>query len=102
MGHADHRPIVSPKAAEEQELTHKYPAHRSAIADLIMPHALSHSKTVQTVLNFHLEPCKGGSDTFYAGTLGANRRKFAPAAAAVTDIRGHEDDFSLDKQGFSS
>ncbi|KAK5727134.1 hypothetical protein LTR15_003026 [Elasticomyces elasticus] len=52
-------------------------------------------RTVETVLNFH-----GGQKTFYAGTVGDKRRAHVPMPTTILDIRGHESDFSLDKQGF--
>ncbi|KAK5685252.1 hypothetical protein LTS10_003329 [Elasticomyces elasticus] len=58
-----------------------------------MPHASPHA--VETVLNFH-----GGQKSFYAGTAGDKRRAHVPIPTTIVDIRGHESDFSLDKQGF--
>ena len=65
-----------------------------------MPHATSTPHIVHATLNFHLDVAQGGSDTFYAGTVGANRRKHAPVTVPIADIRGYEDDFKLDLQGF--
>ncbi|KAK3631884.1 hypothetical protein LTR56_016663 [Elasticomyces elasticus] len=58
-----------------------------------MPHASP--RAVETVLNFH-----GGQKSFYVGTVGEKRRAHVPIPTTILDIRGHESDFSLDKQGF--
>jgi hypothetical protein len=55
---------------------------------------------VNTTLNYYLEPEHGGSTFFYPGTAGNYRRKFNEQAVQVTDVRGSETDFRLDKQGF--
>jgi hypothetical protein len=55
---------------------------------------------VNTTLNYYLEPSQGGSTSFYPGTAGNYRRKFNEQAVQVTDLRGSENNFRLDKQGF--
>ena len=37
---------------------------------------------------------------FYPGTAGYQRRKFDVKPISITDIRGREDDFTLEKNGF--
>ncbi|KAK5686770.1 hypothetical protein LTR17_026855 [Elasticomyces elasticus] len=56
---------------------------------------LAGPRAVETVLIFH-----GGQKTFSAGTVGDKRRAHVPIPTTILDIRGHESDFSLDKQGF--
>lgn len=55
---------------------------------------------VNTTLNYCLEPLQGEPSPFYPGTAGNYRREFNEQAVQVTDLRGSENDFSLDKQGF--
>lgn len=63
-----------------------------------MPHATP--TVVRTTLNYHLRPEDGLQKVITLGAVAENRRKHVPALADITDIRGIEDDFSLDKQGF--
>jgi hypothetical protein len=56
---------------------------------------------VSTTLPYWLDLAHGGSKEFYAATAGAYRRKHNVQPALVTDVRGHEKEFSLDKQGFA-
>lgn len=65
-----------------------------------MPHATASPSTARTVLNYHLEPAKGGVAQTFVGTTSVKRRKHVPIPTSITDMRGHEEDFSLDKQGF--
>ncbi len=37
---------------------------------------------------------------FYPGTAGYQRRKFDTKPMTINDVRGHEDSFTLDKNGF--
>lgn len=55
---------------------------------------------VRTTLNYYLDPSQGGEAVYYPGTAGDKRRKHNPREVDVMDIRGNEEDFSLDKQGF--
>ena len=55
---------------------------------------------VDTTLKYYLEPSRGGSTSFYPGTAGSYRRKFDEQPVQVTDMRGSENKFKLDKQGF--
>lgn len=56
--------------------------------------------TVQTTLNYYLPPSVGGVATYYPGTASDKRRTHQPREVTVTDIRGWESAFDLDKQGF--
>ncbi len=58
------------------------------------------SGTVTAELQYYLDPSLGGDDHFYPGTAGNYRRKKDIHAMSVTDMRGSEQEFSLDKQGF--
>lgn len=55
---------------------------------------------VKTTLNYFLAPEEGGDREYHAGTVGEKRRKYSPAQVHVKDIRGRENDFTLDKHGF--
>lgn len=55
---------------------------------------------VQTIMNYHLEPARGGAEVWCPGTVRDKRRPHEHQEVTVIDIRGHEDEFSLDKQGF--
>ena len=55
---------------------------------------------IPTNLKYWLDLAKGGTKDFYPGTAGAYRRKHEPHQVDITDVRGHEKEFKLDKQGF--
>ena len=55
---------------------------------------------VPTTLAYWMGPEQGGYKEFYAGTAGGYRRKHDHKPVEVTDIRGHEKEFQLDKHGF--
>jgi hypothetical protein len=55
---------------------------------------------VNTTLNYYLKPGRGGTSSIYPGTAGNYRSKFNVQAVEITDIRGSENSFKLDKQGF--
>ncbi|KAK4496464.1 hypothetical protein PRZ48_012444 [Zasmidium cellare] len=57
-------------------------------------------RVVRTTMNFALDPALGGVETYTLGTADYYKRKFSPASVEVKNIRGSEDDFSLNKQGF--
>lgn len=57
-------------------------------------------KNVSTVLNYYVDPGKDGDNAFFDGTIIESRRNYAEVPVEVTDFRGKEDEFSLDKQGF--
>ena len=55
---------------------------------------------INTSVNYHLDPKDGESETVIVGTASSYRRRHDPHTVQAYDIRGHEEDFSLDKQGF--
>ncbi|KAJ5172773.1 hypothetical protein N7492_005366 [Penicillium capsulatum] len=57
-------------------------------------------RNVSAILNYYIDPGKDGDNTFFDGTIIESRRSYAPVCVTVTDVRGREDEFSLDKQGF--
>ena len=54
----------------------------------------------EPTLNYRLDITKGGDEIIWGGTYGQMRRKYEKAPVRIFDERGHEDNFSLDKQGF--
>lgn len=58
---------------------------------------LSTSKTVKTQLNY----CAEGTVEFSPGTASAYRRPHDKRDVEITDARGSEDQFNLDKHGFA-
>lgn len=71
----------------------------SPVKDTAVTNGMS-SHDVETILNYHLDSGNGGEQVFYPGTAGNYRRQFDARAIQVKDIRGHEEDFCLDQQGF--
>lgn len=63
-------------------------------ADILQPQCLT------TTLNYHLEPERGGEAVWCPGTVRDKRRPHEHAQVTVTNIRGREAEFQLDKQGF--
>lgn len=59
-----------------------------------------YSKMVQANLNFYLDPQEGGHAYFSVGTAGSYRRKFDQHAVNITDVKGQEQDFTLEAHGF--
>lgn len=57
-------------------------------------------KTVETTLNYYLDPSKGGHTSYQIGVSDYYRRKFEPHQAQIHDIRGREDQFDLERHGF--
>lgn len=55
---------------------------------------------VKTTLNFYFDPAHGGQTDFFPGTASSLRRKFNQTPVDIQDVRGHESEFNLDKQGF--
>jgi hypothetical protein len=62
--------------------------------EILQPQALS------TTLNYHLEVERGGAKDWCPGTVQDKRRPHEHLDVTVTNIRGHEAEFTLDKQGF--
>ena len=58
------------------------------------------AKTVETTLNYYLDPSKGGHTSYQIGVSDYYRRKFEPHQAQIQDIRGREDQFDLETHGF--
>jgi len=65
-----------------------------ATATVLQPQAVS------TILNYHLEPERGGEAVWCPGTVRDKRRPHEHVPVNVENIRGKESDFSLDAQGF--
>ena len=59
------------------------------------------SHTVPTKLEYCFSEEGGGYTEMHAGTVGAFRRRHDSRPVKVTDVRGHEKEFSLDEQGFA-
>lgn len=57
-------------------------------------------KSVNTTLNYYLDPSKGGHTRYQIGVAEYFRRKFDPHEVQVHNIRGREDQFSLATSGF--
>ncbi|OAL36596.1 hypothetical protein AYO20_04212 [Fonsecaea nubica] len=66
-----------------------------ATATVLAPQA------VTTILNYHLEPERGGEIVWCPGTVRDKRRPHEHAEVTVHNIRGYEESFTLDKQGFA-
>lgn len=68
-----------------------------------MSHASDAEKqphVVRATLNYYLDPAKGGYQDFWFGTVGEKRRPFEHVEVPITDMRGREEEFHLDVQGF--
>jgi len=57
-------------------------------------------KVVETDLNHYLDPKDGGHDHYITGIASYYRRKFDAHTVKIGDIRGREDQFDLNTQGF--
>lgn len=53
-----------------------------------------------TAQNHYLDPEKGGHTKYITGTASYFRRKFDERPVRIGDIRGREDQFNLNTQGF--
>lgn len=62
--------------------------------------ACCHKPYYDVVLNYRLAVEKGGDEIIWGGTYGQMRRKYDKTTVRIYDERGHEDNFSLDVQGF--
>ncbi len=58
------------------------------------------TRVVDATLNYHLDPSQGGTPFFIPGSAGNYRRKFNEVPVHIIDIRGSENEFRLDRQGF--
>jgi hypothetical protein len=61
---------------------------------------LEQPQVLHTTLNYHLEVERGGAKDWCPGTVQDKRRPHEHADVTVTNVRGREAEFSLDKQGF--
>lgn len=55
---------------------------------------------VNTTLNYYLSPERGGAKVYQPGAVNNKRRPHDVQKVQVIDIRGQENEFILDKQGF--
>lgn len=55
---------------------------------------------VDTTLNYYLSPERGGAKLYRPGAVSDKRRPHDGRTMPVTDVRGREEEFKLDKQGF--
>lgn len=55
---------------------------------------------VTAKMNYYLPASRGGMDAFHAGTVGDKRKKRDTHTMRISDIRGREHEFTMDKQGF--
>ena len=73
---------------------------------LVVTNSIEHSgtdskmATVDTELQYQLTPEHGGTDEIWPGLVKALRIPRVMVKTKVADVRGHESEFSLDKQGF--
>ena len=58
-------------------------------------------QAVTTILGYHLEPERGGAAVWCPGTVRDKRRPHEHLEVTVTNIRGHEAEFTVHKQGFA-
>lgn len=65
-----------------------------------MPSATHTPHSVKTTFNYYLEPDKGGVEAYYDGAVIEKRMPHVEVPVNVTDLRGQEEDFNLDKNGF--
>ena len=61
---------------------------------VLQPHSL------RATLGYHLDVARGGAKTWCPGTVRDKRRPHENQEVTITNIRGQEADFSLDRQGF--
>lgn len=55
---------------------------------------------VNTTLNYYLSPARGGAKIYQPGAVSDKRRPHDAQNVQIVDVRGRENDFELDKQGF--
>jgi hypothetical protein len=55
---------------------------------------------VETTMNYHLDPSKGGATACTFGTVGVLRRKFDSHPIQVYDLRGQENEFNIHTHAF--
>lgn len=59
-----------------------------------------HMNTVDAVLNYYVVPQDADRDPFFDGSVIETTREYSKIPTRIADLRGHENNFSLDKQGF--
>ena len=57
-------------------------------------------KTVDTTLNYYLDPKLGGHDHYVTGIASYYRRKFDERPAKIQNIRNRVSEFNINDQGF--
>lgn len=57
-------------------------------------------QALTATLNYHLEASRGGAEVWCPGTVRDKRRPHEHQEVTITNIRGHESEFTLDKHGF--
>jgi hypothetical protein len=62
--------------------------------------ASSLAGSVKTTINYYLDPSEGGISWYTPGTAMIVRRKFDTRPVQIHDIRGHEAEFTINKQAF--
>ncbi|GAP92237.1 putative GA4 desaturase family protein [Rosellinia necatrix] len=55
---------------------------------------------VETTMNYHLDPSRGGARACSFGTVGVLRRKFDTQAIQIQDLRGRENEFDIHTHAF--
>lgn len=61
----------------------------------------STADSIKAHVNYHLAPADGGPPPYMEPmTAGSRRRAWDRRRVRVYDLRGHEDEFHLDKNGF--
>ena len=67
-----------------------------------MPHSTELPPgVIEAEVNYWLEPPEGQPrPVIYPGTAGSRRRKWDTRMVQVTDLRGREDEFKVDQNGF--
>lgn len=56
--------------------------------------------TVPALLNYYVVPEDAERDSFFDGTVIETTRQYSGVPAQVANLRGHEEHFNLDTQGF--
>jgi hypothetical protein len=64
------------------------------------PSAIYPEDPVHTTLNHYLDPKLGGHDHYVTGIASYYRRKFDVKPVKIHNIRGRQDEFNLNDQGF--
>lgn len=65
-----------------------------------MTAAVLQPQSLTSTFNYHLEVERGGAKDWCPGTVQDKRRPHEHRDVTITNIRGHEKDFTLDEYGF--